>query len=299
MIIFDFHQVFISNLMVQLGNHTNAELEEHLLRHMVLNTIRTVRIKFKNTFGNDVVIASEGMNCWRKESFPYYKANRKKAREKSELDWNLLYTCINTFKKEFRESFGYKVIDDDRAEADDVIATIAKRSSEPVLIVSGDKDFGQLHTTDSNQIMEANQFFKSKKAFIEQYDPTRAKMIKQTSPQEMLQTHIVKGDSIDGIPNILSPDNCLVIGERQKPLRQTRIDKWLPDLVKGDLSVLEDNNLINNYKRNQKLIDFSFIPNDLGDRIWEQFNQPTQKKNLIPFFIEKRLKNLMENIGDF
>ena len=55
MIIVDLSQVMISNLMVQLGNHTNTEIEEELLRHMILDSISSYNQNFKNEYGEMII----------------------------------------------------------------------------------------------------------------------------------------------------------------------------------------------------------------------------------------------------
>jgi 5'-3' exonuclease len=211
-IIVDFSQVMLSNLMMQLGNHTNAQLEENMVRHMALNSLRSYKTKFGDEFG-EMIIACDNTNYWRKQLFPYYKANRKKAQEKSELDWKSIFECMNKIRAELKEFFPYRVIDIESAEADDVIATLVKNadSADKVLILSGDKDFIQLH----------------KYSNIKQYDPVRKKFITHENPDRYLMEHVLKGDSGDGVPNVLSSDNCFVVGERQKPMTQKKIDMYI------------------------------------------------------------------------
>jgi len=79
MIVLDLNQVMISNLMVSLGGH-KIVMDENMLRHMILNTIRSNLVKFRSEYGDDLVIACDDKNYWRKSFFPYYKANRKKNR---------------------------------------------------------------------------------------------------------------------------------------------------------------------------------------------------------------------------
>ena len=146
MIIVDLSQVMLSNLMMQLGNHTNAQIEESMVRHMVLNSLRSYKMKFSDEFG-ELVIACDNTNYWRKQAFPYYKANRKKNQEKSEMDWKAIFECLNKIRTELKEYFPYRVVDIESAEADDIIATLVKNADaeDKVLILSGDKDFIQLH----------------------------------------------------------------------------------------------------------------------------------------------------------
>ena len=281
MIIVDLSQVMLSNLMMQIGNHTNAKIEENMVRHMVLNSLRSYKSKFGAEFG-EIVIACDNTNYWRKQLFPYYKANRKKNQEKSELDWKAIFECLNKIRAELKEYFPYRVIDVESAEADDIIATLAKDTwNEQVLILSGDKDFIQLHKYPN----------------VSQYDPVRKKWIKHDNPEQYLAEHVLKGDSGDGVPNVLSSDNCFVIGERQKPLTQKKIDALLELGLDGKF----DHPLARNYMRNKRLIDLSMIPADVREKILESYNAQDNKgrEKMFNYFIANKLKNLMESIGEF
>ena len=281
MIIVDLSQVMLSNLLMQLGNHTNAQLEENMVRHMVLNSLRSYRSKFHDEYG-ELVIACDNTNYWRKQKFPYYKANRKKNQEKSELDWKSIFECLNKIRQELKDYFPYKVIDVETAEADDIIATLCDNyPDEDILILSGDKDFIQLHT----------------RSWVKQYDPTRKKWIKHDNPKRYLAEHILKGDAGDGVPNVLSPDNCFVIGERQKPLTQKKIDS----MISLGLDENFDHPNYRNYVRNKHLIDLNMIPDDIRQKITESYLSQINKgrEKLMTYFISNQLKNLTEHIGEF
>jgi hypothetical protein len=278
MIIVDMNQVMLSNLLMQLGNHTNAQLEENMVRHMVLNSLRSYRQKFSDEYG-EMVIACDNTNYWRKQVFPYYKANRKKNQEKSEMNWKEIFECMNKIRAELKEYFPYRVIDIESAEADDIIATLVKNVQEDdILILSGDKDFIQLH----------------KHPHVKQYDPTRKKWIKHDDPEKYLYEHILKGDSGDGIPNILSDDNCLVVGTRQKPMTQKKIDSL-------QSASMMDTQTLRNFMRNKQLIDLSNVPETIEKKVMESYENQTGKdrSKLMNYFIANRLKNLMEHIGEF
>lgn len=281
MIIVDLSQVMLSNLMMQLGNHTNADIEENMVRHMVLNSLRSYKQKFGNDYG-ELVIACDNTNYWRKQLFPYYKANRKKNQETSELDWKQIFECLNKIRSELKEFFPYRVIDIESAEADDIIACLVQCSSplEKILILSGDKDFIQLHKYDN----------------VCQYDPVRKKWISHDNPELYLQEHILKGDAGDGIPNILSSDNCFVIGERQKPLTKKRIDALISKTADNI-----DSEHKRNYLRNQQLIDLTFVPEKITMAIVASYDaQPNKSRDKIfDYFITNKLKNLMEHIQEF
>jgi hypothetical protein len=283
MIILDLSQVMLSNIMVQLGNHTNAKVDEGMVRHMVLNSIRMYKTKFGPDFG-EFVIACDNKNYWRRQLFPYYKANRKKSQAESELDWKAIFECLGKIRAELKEFFPYRVIDVESAEADDVIGTLCQEfgnTNEKILILSGDKDFQQLQ-----------QYIN-----VQQYDPVRKKKIICNDPERFLLEHIIKGDSGDGIPNILSDDNSFVVGKRQSPVTQKKLDT----LAALNLDGKYDHPNFRNYIRNKQLIDLTQIPANVRQNILESYTSQGGKKspNLLNYFIVNRLRNLTDSIGDF
>ena len=270
----------ISNIMMQLGNHTNALLEENMIRHMVLNSLRSYKTKFSGEYG-EMVIACDASNGWRKTIFPYYKANRKLKNEKSELDWKAIYECLNKIREELMEYTPYRVIYVDGAEADDVIGAIANYFPvEKILIMSGDKDFIQLHKNKN----------------IKQYDSVRNRWISHDNPSEFLREHIIKGDVGDGIPNILSVDNCFVVGVRQGSMTKNRLDFFMHN----DISEFKTNEQ-RNYDRNKQLISLDNTPEKIKNEIITQYiNQAKKPKaKLFEYFVKFKLKNMIDHISDF
>jgi hypothetical protein len=283
MIIMDLSQVMISNLMVQLGNHTNAEIEEDLLRHMILNSIRAYNVKFKNEFG-EMIIACDAGNNWRRQIFPYYKANRRKNREKSEINWTVVFETLNKVRDELKDYFPYRVIHVDGAEADDVIGTLAQtygNTHEKILILSGDKDFVQLQSYMN----------------VQQFDPVRKKFRKTNDVDKFIKEHIIRGDIGDGVPNFLSADDTFVVGARQKPISQKKLDQWL----ESDPKEFCDEKMLRGYLRNQQLVDLSFIPLDIKKEVLVQYEEQAGKgrDKLFNYFIDRRLKLLVESINEF
>ena len=281
MIIVDLNQVMISTLMMQIGNHKNIKLEEDLVRHMVLNSLRAHKVRFSAEYG-EMVIACDDKNYWRKQVYPYYKANRKKEREASELDWNTLFESLNNIRQELKDYFPYKVIQVEHAEADDIIAVLVKEYNHlgKLLILSGDKDFGQLQKYPN----------------VTQYSPVLKKYISCTNPDLFLKEHILKGDSSDGIPNFLSEDNVFVMGIRQSPVTSKKLAGWI--LQEPEQFCNEA--MLRNYKRNQRLIDLEFVPDEIKTQTLEQYNtQIKDRSKLFNYFIQYQLKNLMEHINEF
>ena len=284
MILVDLNQVMISNMMVQIGNHKNMQIDENMLRHMILNTLRANRKKFSAEFG-ELVICCDDKNYWRRSQYPYYKANRKKARTESELDWSAIFTALNKIRDEIKTFFPYRVIQIETAEADDIIGTIVhnegvelNNGAEQILVLSGDKDYIQLH----------------KYANVKQYDPTRKRWITHSSPEKYLYEHIIKGDTGDGVPNILSPDNCLVVGERQRPITKKRLEGW------QDINTMTEE-VKRNYMRNKSLIDLEQVPDYIKEQVLTEWNSENtnDRSQLLNYFIKNKLKNLMEAISEF
>ena len=283
MIIMDLSQVMISNLMIQLGNHTNADIEEDLLRHMVLNSVRAYNVKFKNEFG-EMIIACDAGNNWRRQIFPYYKANRRKNREKSEINWTSVFETLNKVRDELKDYFPYRVIRVDGAEADDIIGTLAQtygNTNEKILILSGDKDFVQLQAYMN----------------VQQFDPVQKKWRKTNDVDKFIKEHIIRGDTGDGVPNFLSADDTFVVGARQKPISQKKLDQWLV----SDPKEFCDEKMLRGYLRNQQLVDLNFIPPDIKKEVLVQYEQQAGKgrDKLFNYFIERRLKLLLESINEF
>jgi hypothetical protein len=286
MIILDLNQVMISNMMMHLGN--NSEVDEDLVRHMILNSIRLYKQKFSADYG-ELVIACDDKNYWRKSVFPYYKAHRKEDREKSTHDWNRIFEVLNKIRDEIRDNFPYKVIQVERAEADDIIGVLTAHKgtylmnddTERVLILSGDKDFGQLQ----------------KYVNVDQFSPVLKKWIKITDARRFLREHIMKGDRGDGIPNFLSNDSCIINKERQKPLATKKLDLW----VDQEPEMYCDESMLRNYKRNEQLVDLEQVPDEIADAILEQYRgyKVPKKSGLLNYFIKNKLKNLMDSIGEF
>ena len=296
MIVVDYNQTAISNLMMELGGRTDVEINVGLIRHMIINSIRSYKVKFGQEFGN-IVIACDNRNYWRRDVFPYYKAMRKKAREESGYDWKMIFETLSTIRDEIAAVFPYRVVNVDGAEADDVIAVLAEWSQtndlvnaspfadgdpKPFLIISGDHDFIQL------------QRYKN----VKQFSSIQKKYVKaDTTPERYVLEHTIRGDKGDGVPNVLSGDDSIVAGERQKPISSKRLSSWLDN----PSSMPTDDIFIKNYNRNKQLVDFTMIPSNVKEAIINNFvDQPSKdRSHLLNYFIMNKMKNMMDVIGDF
>jgi 5'-3' exonuclease len=290
MILVDLNQVLLSGLMAQIANaKPKLQLEEGLIRHMILNIIRTHVNNFKKDYG-EIVLCCDNRKYWRKEFFPFYKAGRKKTREKSDLNWHLIFDMLSKFKNELKENFPYKVIDVEGAEADDIIGTLVPRHimHENILIISSDGDFLQLQRW--------NNYLKCGHT-VKQYNPAQKKFIVSEDPIADLKEKIISGDKGDGIPNILSSSDCFVTGTRQTPINQTKMKTFM---VENHVEWKDEKARIG-FSRNQTLIDLSLIPEDIKEKIINTYDntKPAAKGKILNYFIENKLKNLMNVIEEF
>ena len=279
MIIVDVNQIMISNLMVQINGRNAVELNENLVRHMVLNSLRAHNKKFRKDYG-EMVIACDSGKVWRRQAFPNYKAGRKANREKSEHNWELIFDILARVKDEIITFLPYKVIELETAEADDIIAVLCRRIKEKILILSGDKDFIQLHNER-----------------IRQYNPVLNKFVgKDENPSLYIKEHILRGDRSDGIPNVLSDDNVFIEGRRQTPLSKKKVESWVNEVVPTFTEEQQKN-----YERNRQLIDLNCIPKELEDNINREFEniEVATRDKILNYFITKKLKTLIEVIDEF
>tara|TARA_B100001059_G_C17731763_1_gene526599 strand:+ start:105 stop:953 length:849 start_codon:yes stop_codon:yes gene_type:complete len=282
MILVDLNQVMISNLMAQLGSRSNNnDISEDLIRHMVLNTIKSFKTRFGEEYG-DIVICCDSRHYWRREIFPNYKWGRKQSRSGDTLDWDLIFSIFNKVRDELKEYMPWKVMDIYGAEADDIIAILVKHNtSGKVLILSSDKDFIQLQKHEG----------------VKQYAPILKKWVDGVDPLRYVKEHVLKGDRGDGVPNFLSPDDTFVNGIRQKPISKKKLDYWIDSDPKGFCNEYQ----YRNFQRNQRLVDFDYIPKEIEESILSEFDsiETAGRHKILNYFIKNKLNDLIGNIQEF
>jgi len=280
MIVIDMNQIALANLMMNLNMNKSDTVDESMVRHMILNSVRMYRREYFQEYG-EVVLTWDSKHSWRRDYFPEYKASRRKGREKSSLDWNHVFGVLNTIRDEIRENFPYKYLEVFGAEADDIIGFLCEENrDEKIMIISGDKDFIQLQKYPN----------------VKQWSPITKKYINGFDPTIYLKEHILKGDTSDGVPNVLSPDNTFTDGLRQRPLTRKKIQSWLV----GGGSDWNDE-VKRNFQRNLTLIDLTQTPEELKNQIRLEYNNAPHgdRSKLLNYFIQNKLKELTENIGEF
>ena len=280
MILIDLNQVCIANVLQEVKQL--KKIEPLLVKHMILSTLLFYRRKFKDQYG-ELVICCDSKRSWRKDVFPFYKANRKTNRQKDDIDWSGIFEVINSLTDDLVNHFPYSVIQVDQAEADDIIGTLVKNyyRQGKIMIVSSDKDFLQLQ----------------KYYNVFQYSPIQKKNLQIENPNEYIKEHIMKGDRGDGIPNFLSDDDTFVTDKRSKKILKTKLEAW----KNLDPTEFCNEKMMRGWKRNQQLVDLSHTPQDIKQKIVDQYDtyEYNQRDKLLNYFIKNKLRNLTEHIGDF
>ena len=279
MILIDMNQIALASLMMNTKMNNSKTIDETMVRHMILNSIRMYRKEYHSEYG-EVVLTWDSKHSWRKDYFPEYKASRRKGREESDLNWDDIFGTLNKIRNEIKENFPYKYLEVFGAEADDIIGFLCEENrDEKIMIISGDKDFIQLQKYPN----------------VTQWSPITKKQVNGFDPTIYLKEHILKGDTSDGVPNVLSPDNTFSDGLRQRPLSRKKIQSWL--------NSVEDCNdeVKRNYQRNLTLIDLSKTPEELKNQIRLEYNNAPHgdRSKLLNYFMIYKLKELTENIGEF
>ena len=279
MILIDYSGIAISNIFAQ-----KVTVSEDMVRHMILNSLRMYNLKYRKEYGT-MVLACDG-GSWRKQIYPQYKANRKTSRDASGLDWQEFFRILGMVRDEIKEHLPYKVVHIQGIEADDIIGALTEKTQnfgehEPVMIISADKDFIQLQ-----QYSNVRQFSPMTKAFVKEKDAT-----------QYLFEHIIRGDSGDGIPNVLSPDNTFVDKIRQKPISAKKIEQW--GASRNALDKVMDEATYRNFQRNQALIDLSKVPQDKKALIINTFESVKPNSNVLNYLISKRCTQLIECAEEF
>jgi 5'-3' exonuclease len=273
---------------------------KNLIRHVTLSTLKSYKKKYAKEYG-ELVICCDGRKYWRKEIYEHYKASRKKMRDNSDLDWKLIFDTLSEMREDIGKNFPWRVIHVDRAEADDIIAVMTEwvqtndliiqglmEEPQQILILSSDKDFKQLQLAPFSS------------GNVRQWSPMQKKFI-QATKQEIIDftvEHIVKGDTGDGIPNILSKDDVFVSGERQKPVSAKR----LAEFIEKGIDACRSDDERRNWSRNAMLVAFDNIPKDVKETIVTTYlnNKPKgDKMTVMNYLIEHRCRLLLDELEDF
>lgn len=283
-ILVDFNAMYLSSVFKCMELHHN---DESSFRSFFLNSLRSVKRKFEDECG-EIIICGDHHGSWRRAIFPYYKAKRIEGKSESTLDWDFIHTCMGNMYDDLTNHFAYKTIKVEKCEADDIIGVICHHKgvflndgSEKFVVISRDKDYKQLHCY----------------ANVQQYAPTVKAFVVEPNPEEFLQSLIIRGDGGDGVPNILSSDNCFVTRERQKMMTAKRYEHYKVPENRAAEPIVEEK-----YNRNKAIVDLSMVPEEYKKKIIDFYEEPKpniSRSSLLNYFMEKRLKMLSQHIQDF
>ena len=297
MIMVDYSQCALAAILSFQRELKGDEAEvKNLIRHVTLSTLKSYKKKYGPEYG-EMVICCDGRKYWRKEFFEHYKGSRKKNRDASSLDWKLIFDTLSEMREDLAKYFPYKVLHVEAAEADDIIAVMAKwlqsnrqciqglvEEPQKILILSSDKDFKQLQLYPQ----------------VRQWSPMQKKYITATTQEikDFMVEHIVKGDTGDGVPNILSQDNIFMIAERQKTVSSKRPSEF----IEKGFAACRDDTERRNWHRNSTLVDFQHIPETVTNNIVDAYlNSSPQgdKMSIMQYLIDNRCRLLLDDIEDF
>ncbi|CAB4127406.1 RnaseH [uncultured Caudovirales phage] len=297
MILLDYNQISLAAILpFKQDLAKGPEEARNLIRHVILSTILNYKKKYSSEHGS-VVICCDGRKYWRKEVFQYYKGDRKKNRDKSDIDFNMVFSILDEMRADLINIFPYKVLHIDRAEADDVIAVLAEwsqtnelveegleRSPQKMMIVSSDHDFLQLQKWDN----------------IYQFSPIIKKQLKMSKRDlyEKYITHIVKAGD-DGIPGILGDDDTIVTEGKRMPRMSA---KRLAEFLEHGKKACKNDQERRNWDRNEQLISFEKIPQDIKDIIINEYIQSIKKVDrmkIMNYLIQNKCRLLLNSLEEF
>lgn len=291
-ILVDLSQLVIANVMA--SPDIAKQVDENLIRHMVVNSLLYIKTKFKHSgYGNIVICMDSDAGYWRKDEFPYYKFGRSESREDSWIDWKAVFSFFNQFKEDLKTQFPWVVIQLPKVEADDIIGVLAASiKNEKVLIVGSDKDYKQCLVNPN-----VSQFSMLTKSFVE-----------VENPKYTLFEHIVKGDKGDGIPNIKSPEDIFKTNAtaatktRQKSVTKGDLLTWWTEYDKSGDIACSDKTIQDRFELNKKLIDFTQVPSDLRNAIKSAYVNTVpkgDKQTVMQFLVTYKMRNLLNRLTDF
>lgn len=299
MIIVDYSQCAVAAVFAFQRELKSGEEPKNIIRHAILSTLKSYKKRYGSEYG-EIVIACDARNYWRKDVFPFYKCTRKEARDKSDLDWGMIFDIIAEIKADLIEHFPYKVISVDKAEGDDIVAVLTKwlqenqltregiiEEPQPILIISSDKDFKQL------------QEFRN----VRQWSPILKKFVSASFKEinEFRIEHIVKGDIGDAIPSILCPDDFYAnrdIHGRAPPVSKKRLESF----IENGIAECKTDQEVRNWHRNFQLVSFDAIPENISNAIIDAYinSKPNgDKMSVMNYLIKNKCRLLLNEIEEF
>jgi 5'-3' exonuclease len=269
-LIYDFYNMVFRNLYVAESHGKRDFLTQMEVfsywRHLLMNSLMAPIHKGDY---DEIIIAYDNKNYWRNDIYPEYKAQRKKARDDSTIDFDAFFVEFDEFINEFMELYPvFKHVRVDRCEADDIIAVISKYHSglgNNVIIYTSDGDFKQL--------------LKYKNITV--YNPIKKKNMTSLNPDKELKIKCIMGDKGD---NIFAIKNRCGIKTAEKILNDPNFTLMMLDYYsennenKESKLTEEELDMAKKYELNQNLINFDNIPVYIKNNIMKEYESLTIEK---------------------
>jgi len=279
MILLDYSSIAMSSIMVNIHEFDD---NVDLIRHKIYNMIRHYNLEHRTKYG-EMIICMDAKSNWRRDAFPHYKAARRKNRSESIHDWKAIYAVMDEVREEIVTKSPFRCIQVEKCEADDVIGTIVEKhmNPSPILIISPDKDFVQLQRYPN----------------VKQYSNLQKKWVEpEVSALYDLELKVLRGDTGDGVPNVMSEDDVLITeGVRQSVLSKKNIEKLMENPEALGTTVAR------RIIRNRNMIDLTRTPDNLKADIIAAYEKkaPGSITSLMSVFTKHKMKLLMESLSDF
>jgi len=245
-----------------------------MMGYIIVDSIYRSMLKTKS---NEVIIALDSTNVWRKDIFPRYKESRKKQREKVKIDWSKFYGEQNKIFEDISRYLPFKVLQVDRTEADDVIGVIVLNyKNKSFVIISTDEDYKQLL---------------SKRTKL--YQPIKKKWVECSNPEKFIVMKCLGGQVKDGIFNVITPIDWPA--EKRKPsLGEEKVRRIIE---RGYEDWLVSEGAVDRFDLNRQLIDFRCVPENIKNDIIEKYKnyKLPNLEEAYNFFKQRNFKSYLED----
>lgn len=269
---------FMKNKYANFDNFTDKNFE--IVKIDVLKSLLYRINKFIKNNKNDkfkIVFCKDSRHCWRKNLFKEYKIQRDLKNNYVGLNRSFTNKIFDQIWDEINDKLPFDFINVDTIESDDIIfyyVKTYKNNFDEIYIFSNDEDFQQLKNI-TNNIKIFNNIIGEE-------------LVVEDSKYELFKK-IVKGDKSDNIPNIYSSTRL----EQQSRIMDKRIKLWYNNTGEFN-NHLKENNILDNYNRNKKLIDMTEIPIEILNKIETKVKSFVPKNNFMCIVNKYKLHDFYE-----
>lgn len=291
-LIFDISVLLYTNLF---NNDIQLEVQSFgfdVLKFYTLKNIFSTLQQFPKA--TNVFLCFDSGSPWRRNIYSLYKLNRKEFRknyaieEGGVIDWKKFFNFVDSLYNDFKNNLPFYSLRIQHIEADDIIYFIVKNElykNKEKIIITKDHDYIQLLKYENVKIYDIFS-----KKYIEPHNLN-------IHFNSLLKFCI--GDKNDNIPPIKSrfgikkAEKFIISGELDKMLQEENEYFKIFGKYKSDM--------MQNFIRNKKLIDFDEIPQNILQQIENEFhnivknNDICEKKDkLFLYFVTNKYRYFVE-----